>query len=128
MLVVSGSIRAALAKCDDAPLSADAHLLESQQIASLAVGETPESVYPTPACELRRAVAEWERLRGENVRLAAHCERLASELEGERKANALLNAGMGSVCEGRDVMKLELRAALARVAELEAIAKSAADS
>lgn len=42
---------------------------------------------------------------------------LLDELEGERKANALLNAGMGSVCDGRDELKH-------RVRELEAEIKS----
>jgi hypothetical protein len=38
---------------------------------------------------------------------------------------ALLNAGMGSVCERADALKHELRAAQARVAELEAAARNA---
>lgn len=53
-------------------------------------------------------------------RQAAELAALRMELEGERKANALLNAGMGSVCEGRDELKHELRTLRARLAALEA--------
>jgi hypothetical protein len=41
-------------------------------------------------------------------------ERLRLELEGERKAAAILLVGMGSVCDGRDELKH-------RVRELEAL-------
>jgi hypothetical protein len=49
----------------------------------------------------------------------AEVARLRVELEGERKANALLVAGMGDVCGGRDELKHENRRLAARVAELE---------
>lgn len=43
------------------------------------------------------------------VRMGAALSDLRLELEGLKKANALLNAGMGDVCEGRDVLKMEVR-------------------
>jgi chromosome segregation ATPase len=41
--------------------------------------------------------------------MAAAVLRLLIELEGFRKANAMLLAGMGSVCEGRDELKHRVR-------------------
>jgi hypothetical protein len=41
--------------------------------------------------------------------LTAEVRRFKCEIVGLQKANALLNAGMGDVCESRDDMKLELR-------------------
>lgn len=69
-----------------------------------------DNVAPTPEAakdyliherqyHIEEAVAE------KNAELAA----LRLELEGEKKANALLNAGMGEVCDDRDRMKHELR-------------------
>lgn len=52
--------------------------------------------------------------------LCQEIDRLRLELDGERKARELLNAGMGSVCEGRDAMKLELRDLRAALAALTA--------
>lgn len=44
---------------------------------------------------------------------ALECER-----DGLAKANSLLNAGMGSVCEGRDELKLRCRTLESENAEL----------
>ncbi len=46
----------------------------------------------------------------ERERLLARVAELETELDGEKKANALLNAGMGAVCEGRDELKHRVRA------------------
>lgn len=84
----------------------------------------PDDVTPDVAALMAR-VRRIAPATGTLAQLADLCERQAAEnaalrleLEGEKKANALLNAGMGEVCEGRDAMKHELRTLRAQVAEL----------
>ena len=50
--------------------------------------------------------------------LFARVRQLECQLAGEKKANALLNAGMGDVCEGRDQLKHRVRELEAEVARL----------
>jgi len=70
---------------------------------------------------VKRATDPAERVTNcEQAQLAVEVERMKVELEGEKKANALLNAGMGGVCEGRDELKHKVRDLEAKVVNLRA--------
>lgn len=59
--------------------------------------------------------------------LAVGILRVLLERDGERKANALLNAGMGAVCEGRDELKHRVRELEAELADARRVCASLAE-
>jgi peptidoglycan hydrolase CwlO-like protein len=57
----------------------------------------------------------------------ARIRELEVEVAGLNKANALLNAGMGAVCEGRDELKHRNRELEAKVVKLQGIVNGLAE-
>ena len=81
LVVVASSLRVADEKdWESAHASADSHRLEARQVAELALGETPVSVYGPIEKEHRKAVAEIERLRGEVLKWKAKAEELSEKI------------------------------------------------
>ena len=108
--VVCGSLVTAAAKDGDAPCSAEIHRDEALRIAEMALGEPLTDTYGPEEVALRRKVGTvQESVMAENAQLRAKVAELETELAGEKKANALMNAGMGAVCEGRDELKHRVR-------------------